>query len=212
MRYSKEVRKIKIEIRNDTAIISGYVNGVGRDSRIIPSPKGGFIEQVVPKTFQKALEKGNNIEIRLNHARTLGSTEDGILTLGEDSIGLKATATITDAEVIEKARRKELRGWSFGFIPVKDSWEETDKGVQRRLLEDIILTEVTIVDNTKIPAYIATSIEVRGGEEYLVENRMNESEVEIREIETEVEEVEVIDYGIYEREVEILKLKRNGEK
>lgn len=197
---------MKIEIRNNQAIISGYVNGVGRDSRVIPSPKGGFIEQVVPKTFQKALEKGNNIEIRLNHTRKLGSTEEGTLVLEEDTMGLKATATITDSEVIEKARNKELRGWSFGFIPEKDKWEDTDKGVQRRLLEDIILTEVTIVDNTKIPAYIATSIEIRGGEEYLIENRMSESDVEVDDV------VENTDYLIYEREIELLKLKRNGDK
>ena len=207
---------MKIEIRNDTAIISGYVNGVGRDSRIIPSPKGGFIEQVVPKTFQRALEKGNDIEIRLNHIRKLGSISEGTLLLEEDSMGLKATATITDAEVITKARNKELRGWSFGFIPNKDTWEDTDKGVQRRFLEDITLTEVTIVDNTKIPAYIATSIEVRGGEEFLIENRVSESEVEVtetesREIEQE-ETKEVIDYAVYEREIELLKLKRNGDK
>lgn len=205
---------MKIEIRNDTAIISGYVNGVGRDSRVIPSPRGSFIEQVVPKTFQKALEKGNDIEIRLNHIKKLGSISEGTLILEEDSMGLKATATITDAEVINKARNKELRGWSFGFIPNKDSWEDTDKGVQRRFLEDIILTEVTIVDNTKIPAYIATSIEVRGGEEYLVENRISESDIEIVDETKEPteERVEEIDYSTFEKEIEILKIKRNGDK
>lgn len=62
----------------------------------------------------------------LNHdnSRELGSTRDGNLELHEDNIGLRAIATITDADVIEKARKGELRGWSFGFFANSDEWEE----------------------------------------------------------------------------------------
>ncbi|MGQ7189771.1 HK97 family phage prohead protease, partial [Escherichia sp. HC-CC] len=54
--------------------------------------------------------------------RKLGSIENGNLELYEDNIGLRAIATVTDEQVIEKARNKELRGWSFGFVSEKDSW------------------------------------------------------------------------------------------
>lgn len=71
---------------------------------------------------------------------------DGVLSLTEDSIGLKAEATVNDAELAEKARKKELRGWSFGFIKKKDRWE--GENPRRRYLEDLELREVSILDVT----------------------------------------------------------------
>ena len=172
---------MKIEIRSaNEAVIEGYVNAVGRDSRIMRRKDGKrFVEVVEPRTFEKALGKGGNIEVRLNHGAVLGSTESGSLKLYEDNIGLYAKATITDADTIEKARRKELRGWSFGFVKIVDRWENTDEEVQRRYLEDIELREVSILDKT--PAYIATSIEMRDEEGSMLETRFIEDEGEVRE-------------------------------
>lgn len=158
---------MKIELRGDKVYLDGYVNAVGRDSRPIPDRRGPFVEQVVPGTFEKALSRGKPIELRINHGRALGSTADGTLELYEDSIGLRAKAQVTDAEVIASARKKELRGWSFGFKDVKDSWEERENAPPRRYLEDIDLREVSIIDSKKTPAYVATSIEMRDGEELL---------------------------------------------
>ncbi|MEG1621157.1 MAG: HK97 family phage prohead protease, partial [Oscillospiraceae bacterium] len=108
---------MKIEIRSATeAVIKGYVNAVGRDSRFLPSPEGKYVEQITPKTFENAISKASDIELRFNHQKHLGSTKEGNLTLYEDNIGLYATATITDAETIQKAKNNELRGWSFGFV------------------------------------------------------------------------------------------------
>ena len=166
---------MRIEIRNDAVVIDGYVNAVARDSRPIPSVRGKFVEQIVPKAFDRALSKSKNVDLLLNHDsnRKLGSTLEGNLELFEDNIGLRAICTVTDAEVIEKARNNQLRGWSFGFYADKDRWEEKD-GVQRRFVEELELTEVSIIDNTKMPAYIATSIEARAGEEVLKELREEE--------------------------------------
>lgn len=170
---------MRIEIRSDSVIIDGYVNAVARDSRLIPSPTGKFKEQIVPKVFQRALDKAKDVDILLNHNknRKLGSISQGNLELFEDNIGLRAIATITDAEVIEKARKNELRGWSFGFYANKDKWEKIDDNLQRRFIEEMDLTEVSIIDNTQIPAYSATSIETRSDKEYLLETRSLENEV-----------------------------------
>ena len=54
-----------------------------------------------------------------NKNRKLGSIENGNLELYEDNIGLRAIATVTDEQIIEKARNKELCGWSFGFVSEK---------------------------------------------------------------------------------------------
>ena len=168
---------MRMEIRSDSITIDGYVNAVDRESGLIPSLRGKFKEKILPGAFQRALDKAKNVDLLLNHDknRKLGSTSEGNLELFEDNIGLRAICTITDKEVIEKAKNNKLRGWSFGFYANKDTWEEAD-GFQRRTVEELDIFEVTIVDDTKLPAYIGTSIEVREEQEVLSETRGNNFE------------------------------------
>lgn len=152
---------MRIEVRNDSVVLEGYVNAVDRDSRPIPSILGKFIERMMPGVFKRALSRAKNVDLLLDHNRKIGSTSEKNLILKEDNIGLRATCTITDKEVIEKARAKKLRGWSFGFKPIKETLEDAGNGMQRRNVEDIELLEVSIIDNNMLPCYIGTSIEQR---------------------------------------------------
>lgn len=205
---------MRIEIRGNQVLLDGYVNAVGRDSRVLPSPKGKFIEQIVPKTFQRALDKAENVDLLFNHSRErkLGSTKEGNLQLYEDNIGLRAICTVSDDEIIEKARNGELRGWSFGFYTIKDRWEDTENGLQRRYLEDIELCEVSILDKT--PAYIATTIEARGEDDLITEQRnayfkavIEDNSPKNESKEPEKREEKPVDYSLFEKEIEILKMK-----
>ena len=64
----KGVVVMRIEIRNDSVMLDGYVNAVARDSRPMLDEHGEkFVEQIVPKTFQRAIEKNDNIFCLLNH-------------------------------------------------------------------------------------------------------------------------------------------------
>ena len=98
----------------------------------------------------------------LNHDtnRDLGSTKQGNLELHEDNIGLRAKATITDADVIEKAKRGDLVGWSFGFSD-RDVEPTEENGVYTRNVKDLDLYEVSILDRSKVPAYDGTIIQAR---------------------------------------------------
>lgn len=144
---------MKIEVRNGSATISGYVNAVERESRVLQDKDGKFIEKIKAGTFAKALEK-NDVKLYFNHQRCLTPLE---MSLEEDTIGLKCTAVVDDPEVLSHV--DELRGWSFGMGVVKDSWETRDDGMRIRTIEDIVLDEVSIL--TLTPAYIATTIETR---------------------------------------------------
>lgn len=165
---------MRIEIRNDRVLIDGYVNAVARDSRPIRDRSGKrFVEQIVPGTFERALKR-NEVKLLLNHdeTRVLGSTRTN-LELYEDNIGLRAHAEITDAEVIEKARQKKLRGWSFGFHELDATEEEIKENLSRRFVEEMELIEVSILDERKTPAYRGTSIEARAeGNEVLTSEPM----------------------------------------
>lgn len=195
---------MKIEIRANGAVIEGYVNAVGRDSRMLPSPLGRFVEQVTPKTFERALSKGTDVQLRLNHERTLGSLKNGDLELREDNIGLFARAWVTDPEVLEKARRDELRGWSFGFFSDRDHFEELPDGLKRRYLDEIELREVSIIDNRKTPAYIGTSIEARGETDAAFETRGGDDPAEL------VDSTPKPDYARFEQEIANLRKRGNA--
>lgn len=166
---------MNIDIRADSVRITGYVNAVERLSKPIRETLHGriqtFFERIKAGVFRKALKR-NKVLVLLNHnvERVLASTEDGSAILEEDNIGLKADITITDQEVVQKARDGKLSGWSFGFVANDD--EITAEGEnQIRTVTDLELIEVSILDETKSPAYYGTSIESREGGARMVEIR-----------------------------------------
>lgn len=191
---------MRIEIRNDCVLLDGYVNAVGRDSKPIITPHGKVVEQIEPRAFERALSRANNVDLLLNHRkdRKLGSTSDGNIQLFEDNIGLRAIATVADPEVIQKAREKKLKGWSFGQYVNKDRLEERADNIPRRYVEDLDLFEVSIIDDRMSPCYIATSIEARADEEIVTEQRSNE----FRAITVDNTS---IDYSGYEKRIKKLK-------
>lgn len=180
---------MKIEIRNGAEIrVSGYVNAVERDSRVLPPEMAvgastRFVEKVGAGAFKRAIERNPNIRLLFNHEREIGSVSGGQLRLSEDNIGLHAEAVITDAEVVLAAKRGELRGWSFGFSGAKSSWEDVSGGLKRRTLTDFDLSEVSIL--TKTPAYVGTSVEMRSAE--------SGGTPEIREVRGSPDEVQTVE-------------------
>lgn len=206
---------MRIEIRDDSVILDGYVNAVERFSKPIPSLRGKFVEQIEARAFDRALANAPNVDLLLNHDtnKKLGSTNEGNLQLFEDNIGLRAICTVTDSDVIEKAKRGELRGWSFGFYTLNDDWQADENGLQRRTVKELDLFEVSIIDNTKNPAYSATSIEMRGDKEIMTENRCNDFKaitIDESSKEKDLEErtdPDPVNYSIYESEIQLLKLK-----
>lgn len=153
---------MKINVRQNTVEISGYVNAVERNSKPLMSRIGQFIERICKGAFKKAINRNNDIHILLNHnwERDLGSTKEGNLELVEDNIGLFARATINDPEVVEKARNGDLVGWSFGFAD-REVQNSLENGIPTRAVKDLDLYEVSILDKTRSPAYEGTLITAR---------------------------------------------------
>lgn len=180
---------MKIEIRNGAEIrISGYVNAVERDSRVLPpemacGANSQFVEKVGAGAFKRAIERNPNVRLYYNHEREIGSVSGGQLKLREDNIGLHAEAFITDPEVVAAAKHGELRGWSFGFSGARSSWENIGADLKRRTLTDFDLSEVSIL--TKTPAYVGTSVEMRSAE--------NGGAPEIREVRGSPDEVQTVE-------------------
>ena len=169
---------MNIEVRNDSVFISGYVNSVERWSKPIRGNLRGmaqrFIEKIKAGVFKTALQRNKSVEVRLNHNpdRVLANTDNGTAVLEEDNIGLRAEVTITDPEVVEKARNHKLVGWSFGFYSNSDEVAQ-EAAMATRTVTDMDLVEVSILDDTRSPAYYGTSIETRSENGSVLEIREN---------------------------------------
>ena len=162
---------MKVEVRAQDIIISGYVNAICRDSRVLELPDGTkYVEQVAEGAFARAINNNPEIFLKLNHDRVLGSTKDDTLSLKEDNIGLYAIAKFQDEEVLQAAEAGKITGWSFGFQCIADDWAYTDEFYKRRILKDIQLNEVSLLVGLT-PAYAGTSYEMRGEKAELVETR-----------------------------------------
>lgn len=186
---------MKINIRADSVEIEGYVNAVERNSKTLRDRIGEFVERICKGAFKKALKRNDDVHILLNHDwnKDLGSTKQGNLELVEDNIGLRAVATITDKEVVEKAKRGDLVGWSFGFTD-RDVENTIEHNIPTRIVKDLNLFEVSILDRRKTPAYDGTLIATRSetNENYFVsENIVDETNISIEEekpVKTETED------------------------
>jgi HK97 family phage prohead protease len=171
---------MKIQIREDSVTIEGYVNAVERASKPLNSRLGKFVEKICAGAFKRALGRAEDVRILLNHdwSKDLGGIKDGNLELEEDNIGLHARATITDPEVIKDARNGDLVGWSFGFDDreVENSRDE-ETGLPFRKVKDLDLAEVSLLNRRKSPAYVGTLVNVRddGSTIYCSEDNITEN-------------------------------------
>lgn len=176
---------MKVEIRSDRVHISGYVNAVERWSRPLTDRSSGkrFVERICAGTFADALGRNDKVGLMLNHDRVLDDAKSGRFKLEEDNIGLRFDGDVFDQEVIKAARKKELVGWSFGFYPIEQEDEFTaENGVDfKRTVRKLALDEVSIIDKRLLPAYSATSVEVRCSEE------TPENELQLRADDLEIE-------------------------
>lgn len=181
---------MNILIRADQVEITGYVNAVERPSKVLHDRSGDFIETVREGAFKKALERQRDVRCLLNHdrKRDLGGITDGNLELDEDNIGLRAKLTSHDKDLIDKARKGELVGWSFGFTDRDVDKFYDDKGLLHRAVKDLDLEEVSILDRTRTPAYKGTLIMAREDKQVLLGADMEMENVAITDTTPKVEE------------------------
>lgn len=206
---------MNIRVNKDSVEIDGYVNAVERLSKPLKDRLGKFVERVKVGAFKRALERAEDVRILLNHdwTRDLGGIKDGNLELYEDAIGLHARATITDKDVVEQAKRGELRGWSFGFTD-RDVEQGEENGLTVRNVKDLDLYEVSLINRARVPAYDGTLVTVRSADD---SNAINISDYTESELNLRVDEEQpanndnhaaekgAVDYTEYHKIIEEMK-------
>ena len=182
----KEQRALaeQVEIRKSEdkpTTITGYAVKWGQLSS--PLGWGDFQEQFQRGAFTKALaENRDNIYAAWNHdpANILGRAPN-TLKIEEDEIGLRYEITPPSwaQKYVESIERGDVRGSSFIFSPVEQSWDESNPDMAIRTITNANLFEVSPVTT---PAYPTSSVGVRSAEAVYKEFRQKQDEPRFNEL------------------------------
>jgi HK97 family phage prohead protease len=150
-----------VELRedNDTLTAIGMASVFNSTSQNL----GGFVERVAPGAFTKTLQE-TDVRALFDHnsANLLGRKSAGTLRLQETERGLAYEVDIPETtlgrDIATLLCRGDLRGSSFGFRTISDSWGETADGYPLRTLNEVALREVSIVT---WPAYESSEASLR---------------------------------------------------
>ena len=202
---------MRVEIRSDGAHISGYANVTEKKSRPVITPHGKVIEEIEPRSFERALERAGNIPLTKDHNenKVLAETRAKTLTLYEDNIGLHYDALIADPETIEELRSGKVKGLSFGMYHVQDELEQRANDLPLRKIKALDLDHITLVVN-QTPCYSATSVEVRAEQEAEIETRTIEDTMQLTEIKKELD-TPFFDNSAYRSRVDAIRKRRMEE-
>ena len=156
-RRAFQVREIRAS-EGDKPTITGYAAVFNELSENL----GGFYERIQPGAFAQTLPSAD-VRALWNHDPNfpLGRTKAGTLQLSEDETGLAFEIDPPDTsyarDLMVSMRRGDVDQMSFGFITVRDKWEQIGEQVIRTLLE----VELFDVSPVTYPAYPTTSAAVR---------------------------------------------------
>ena len=156
--YFKSEFKTRSE-NEDEKFIEGYFAVFNSETQIWD----GWFEKIERGAFDNSI-KNNDIRCLFNHDSgfVLGRTGNKTLELKSDDKGLWGRVKINSADtqamaVYARVQRGDISGCSFGFCPLKETYEDREDGVLCTVQEADTM-EVSICT---FPAYEQTQIKAR---------------------------------------------------
>lgn len=159
-----ERRYLQTEVRA-TDDSSPKIEGYAATFNVRSQDLGGFFEVIAPGAFDDCLAGNPDILGLYNHdmSAVLGRTSSGTMVVSVDATGLRYSidppATQLAKDLMISMRRKDVRGSSFGFYCLEDTWDidpETDSLV-RTILKAAVFDCSVVTD----PAYLDSTASVR---------------------------------------------------
>ncbi len=155
--FRSEVLVCETRGEDEQPVLTGYAARFNS----LSEPLWGYREKIDPGTFKKTLKESDQVAL-WNHdtSKPLGRRSNDTLTLREDEKGLAAeirpnTNTSMGRDVVELVKDKTVHGMSFGFVTVREEYDEKKKV---RTLKEVRLMEVSVVT---FPAYKSTRVKTR---------------------------------------------------
>ena len=180
-----EYREFRAEVAEaeEGRKLTGLVTPFDREATIGDLKRGGWVETARSGMFKKTLREGDALMCYQHDlTKPMARKSAGNLDLAEGTrdgekgllVGADPVDTSYTRDCMALVRGKVIKGMSFGFNVVKDSWTDNDgnpsdrmSGTRRELLE-VQLIEVSPVTR---PAYGGTSISARDEASALLEER-----------------------------------------
>lgn len=154
-----ELRTVDPQNEGELPTIRGYAavfNSMSEDL-------GGFREFIRPGAFAKTIKEAD-VRALWNHDPNyvLGRSRSGTLLMNEDERGLAIEIRPPDVQwardLITSMKRGDVDQMSFGFLTVRDEWNQDQDGNVTRELVECKLFDVSPVT---YPAYPATTVQAR---------------------------------------------------
>lgn len=159
--------------------VAGYAAVFGEVADI-----GGWFHEVLARGAFTSTLRTADVRAYFDHdtGRVLGRMSAGTLRLKEDDKGLHVEIDLPDTsdgrDVKTLIERGDVSGMSFGFMVMKQEWDETVDPPKRTILE-VELREVSIVSE---PAYDGTSIAMRSLDDARKERRQHDAAAAARRV------------------------------
>lgn len=135
-----------MEFREDTkegqVILEGYAATYESYDCYGGVERGGWVETIDRRAFDKTLNQNPDVQLLLNHeGLPLARTTSGTLQLSADSRGLKVRAMLDSSDpdvqrILPKMRRGDLNEMSFAFRVKDQRWDDT---YNNRLITEVSL-------------------------------------------------------------------------
>ena len=152
-----EVRMTAAPADGQPAVLTGHAAVFNT-----PADLGAFREQIAPGAFTDAIQT-DDVRALIDHDSrlVLGRNRAGTLRLAEDQTGLAVEIDVPDTsyarDLVTSMKRGDITQMSFGFLALKESWDDT-QDPPLRTLEKVQLFDVSPVT---FPAYEETQVSVR---------------------------------------------------
>lgn len=158
-RRAFEIKELRVErVEGRGVKLGGYAAVFDSESVDL----GGFTERIARGAFAGSLSKDVVALVNHNPDKPLARSSAGTLKLAEDERGLAFEAQLTDTsharDVAADIEAGNIRGMSFAFRTLKDTWAKIGPQRWLRTLLDVELLDVSPVT---WPAYPATEVALR---------------------------------------------------
>ena len=146
-------------------VLTGYAARFNADSLPFDGWEKPWVERIAPGAFKRSLTENPDVVCLWSHdsAQPIARAPQ-TLNIREDKDGLACDISLVDTtenrDLLARVKAGIVRGMSFGFVPVKTTWETNDLTTSPdvRTLEDVDLHEVSAV---VWPAYPDTMLAAR---------------------------------------------------
>jgi HK97 family phage prohead protease len=167
-----EVRTVDVNL-DQVEAEGNRLRGHAAVFNVLSEDLGGFRERLAPGCFAGVLDQDVRLVVNHDPEKILARTKSNTLQIAQDDKGLHFTATLPDTsyarDLRESIKRGDVDGCSFRFTVGDEQWD----GDVREVRTVKALHDLTIA--TGVPAYSATSVELRTREEKPRETQVSET-------------------------------------